>query len=175
MVDAEIRRLSRHLEALLRMRKVPIRALERQLGFGGGTMNRIFSGKIELKVRHVLLILETLDIEPARFFHQVYAEPDRPLSDEQVLKTAGRMNRRRPEEEAEENREAFVTMSQFQAALSQIMERIEREPPPEEEEAKKDGSKPPVKAAPKKGAKKPARKPKSRKPPADEREPPESP
>ncbi|HEX2224354.1 MAG TPA: hypothetical protein VHN15_09120 [Thermoanaerobaculia bacterium] len=174
MVDAEIRRLSRHLEALLRLRKVPIRALERQLGFGGGTMNRIFSGKIELKVRHILLILEVLDIEPARFFHHVYAEPDKPLTDEQVLKTTERLNRRRPEEEAEAVREPTIPMSQLQAAVLEVLKRIEQDPPEEQEKPKKRGSKAPAKTALKKGAKKPARKPEAGKPPTEEQKPPES-
>jgi len=72
LVEDEIRRLSRLLEALLRLKKVPIRELERRLGFGGGTFNRIFSGRIELKVRHILLVLQELEVNPADFFRTAY-------------------------------------------------------------------------------------------------------
>jgi transcriptional regulator with XRE-family HTH domain len=75
MVDDEVRKMAHLLEALVKLEKVSVRELERRLGFGGGTLNRIFNGRNELKVRHVLLVLEALEIEPAGFFKLAF--PDR--------------------------------------------------------------------------------------------------
>jgi len=85
MVDQEIRRLARLLEALVRVKKVPVRQLERRLSFGGGTMNRIFSGRIDLKVRHILLVLEDLDVKPAQFFQLAYETGTEEATAEQLL------------------------------------------------------------------------------------------
>jgi hypothetical protein len=71
--DDEIRRVARLLEAVVKVEKVPVRALERQLGLGGGTLNRIFAGKIELKLRHILLVLGALGVKPLAFFRHAFA------------------------------------------------------------------------------------------------------
>lgn len=75
-VDDEVRRLARLLEALVKVERVPVRELERRLDMGGGTLNRIFGGKIELKIRHILLVLEALDVKPLTFFEQAWKEPE---------------------------------------------------------------------------------------------------
>ena len=74
MVDAEVLRVARLLEAVVKVEKMPVRTLERQLGLGGGTLNRIFSGRIELKLRHILLILETVGVKPDEFFRYAFEE-----------------------------------------------------------------------------------------------------
>lgn len=99
MVDDEIQRLSRYLEALVRFKKMPVRRLERELGFGGGTLNRLFAGRIELKVRHILLVLEALEVPASRFFRFAFEHPKSALSEEQVLADVERLLRRRPDEE----------------------------------------------------------------------------
>ncbi len=76
MIDDEIRRLARLLEALVKVEKMPVRELERRLGFGGGTLNRIFSGRIELKVRHILLVLDALGVKPMSFFEKAFRTPE---------------------------------------------------------------------------------------------------
>lgn len=99
MVDDEIRRITRYLEALVRLKKMPVRRLERQLGFGGGTFNRIFAGRIELKVRHILLVLEALEVPAPRFFRFAFEHDSGALSEEQVLSDVERLILRRPDEE----------------------------------------------------------------------------
>jgi transcriptional regulator with XRE-family HTH domain len=76
MIDEEVRRLARLLEALVKVERVPVRELERRLDLGGGTLNRIFSGKIELKVRHILLVLDALGVKPLAFFEQALKVPE---------------------------------------------------------------------------------------------------
>jgi hypothetical protein len=76
MIDQEVLRLARLLEALVKIERVPVRELERRLDLGGGTLNRIFTGKIELKVRHILLVLDALGVKPLAFFEQALKVPE---------------------------------------------------------------------------------------------------
>lgn len=76
MVDEEVRGVARLLEALVKVERVPVREMERRLDLGGGTLNRIFSGKIELKVRHILLVLDALGVKPLAFFEQAFKIPE---------------------------------------------------------------------------------------------------
>lgn len=61
------------------------RQLEERLDYGAGTVTRLFSGKIELKLRHILLILEEVGIPPSQFFREAFPEDDdRPRSDPEM-------------------------------------------------------------------------------------------
>jgi len=75
MVDAEIRRYGKVLEAVVKLSDLSTRELERRLDLGGGTLNRIFTGKIDLKLRHILLVLEIVGMKPERFFQLASARP----------------------------------------------------------------------------------------------------
>src|ERR1700724_3671429 len=75
MVDEEIRRAAKVLEAVVKLSDFSTRELERRLDLGGGTLNRIFTGKIDLKLRHVLLVLEVVGMKPERFFQLACARP----------------------------------------------------------------------------------------------------
>jgi transcriptional regulator with XRE-family HTH domain len=84
MVDDEIRRCAKMLESVVRMDGMSARQLEDKLGYGAGTVNRLFSGKIELKLRHILLILEVIGIAPSQFFREVFPDDDRPRSEPEM-------------------------------------------------------------------------------------------
>jgi transcriptional regulator with XRE-family HTH domain len=75
MVDEEIRRYAKVLEAVVKLSELSTRELERRLNLGGGTLNRIFTGKIDLKLRHILLVLEVVGMKPERFFQLAAAQP----------------------------------------------------------------------------------------------------
>ena len=77
------------LDALIGMRKIGIRDMERRLGMSVGTLRRILNGRIELKFRHITDILEALDI-PARTFFKVAFETD-PAEVESLLSSAQRL------------------------------------------------------------------------------------
>jgi len=72
------------LESVVRMDGLSARQLEEKLNYGAGTVNRLFSGKIELKLRHILLILEVIGIPPSQFFREVFPEDDRPRSEPEM-------------------------------------------------------------------------------------------
>src|ERR1700716_2605167 len=75
MLDEEIRRYAKVLEAVVKLSDFSTRELERRLGLGGGTLNRIFAGKIDLKLRHILLVLEVVGMKPERFFQIACVRP----------------------------------------------------------------------------------------------------
>ena len=59
----------------MKLSDLSTRELERRLDLGGGTLNRIFTGKIDLKLRHILLVLEVVGMKPERFFQLACARP----------------------------------------------------------------------------------------------------
>jgi len=69
---AEIQRICRLLEALLVLSKVQPQEVATRLGSTPGTLRRLLAGEIELKLRHILDILEALGISPATFFRVAY-------------------------------------------------------------------------------------------------------
>lgn len=75
MVDEEIRRYAKVLEAVVKLSDLSTRELERRLDLGGGTLNRIFTGRIDLKLRHILLVLDVVGMKPARFFQLACGRP----------------------------------------------------------------------------------------------------
>lgn len=84
MIEDDIRRCAKMLESVVRMDGMSARQLEEKLGYGAGTVNRLFSGKIELKLRHILLILEVIGIPPSQFFREVFPEDGRPRSEPEM-------------------------------------------------------------------------------------------
>ena len=85
MINDELRRCSKMLESVVRMSGMSARQLEERLDYGAGTVTRLFSGKIELKVRHILLILEEVGIPPSQFFREAFPdEDDRPRNDPEM-------------------------------------------------------------------------------------------
>lgn len=69
----EVLRISKLVEDLILLKKKPVRQIERELGISQGTLNRILTGKIQLKFVHLLDILTVLDIPFASFFAVAYA------------------------------------------------------------------------------------------------------
>ena len=76
MVESDIRRCARLLEAMARHEGVAAQRLEEALGCGAGTIERLFHGGLELELRHILVILETLGMPPARFFRVAFPDDD---------------------------------------------------------------------------------------------------
>jgi transcriptional regulator with XRE-family HTH domain len=72
MVQEEIQRLLHVLRVAMRILDVSNRDVEKKLGLSYGYLSRLFSGSIELKVEHILLILEVLGLTPAEFFQLAY-------------------------------------------------------------------------------------------------------
>ena len=67
-VDQEVQRYLELLEGLIKVENFSIREVERRLGWGKGTLNGIFRGKIEIKLRHLFGILDLLGYTPEQFY-----------------------------------------------------------------------------------------------------------
>ena len=58
--------------------------LDQRLGAGPGYVSQVLTGRMELKLRHVLAILRALDVEPSLYFQTLYPEA-RPNTDQAVM------------------------------------------------------------------------------------------
>lgn len=73
-IEDEVRRAAKLLEALIQVTGMSPEELEKRLEASPGYVGRLLSGRVELKLRHVLAILRILEIEPALFFQTLYPE-----------------------------------------------------------------------------------------------------
>jgi transcriptional regulator with XRE-family HTH domain len=74
MNEDEVVRLTNLLSATVKFSNITQREVERKLGLSSGSLSRLFSGGIELKVKHILDICEVIGFSPARFFHAAYPQ-----------------------------------------------------------------------------------------------------
>ena len=81
MIQEEIQRLIQMLRVAMRILDVSNRDIEKQLGLSYGYLSRLFSGAIELKMEHILQILEVLGLTPAEFFQLAYPRRTSPPSE----------------------------------------------------------------------------------------------
>jgi hypothetical protein len=68
MSDAKAEQLARVLKLLIRFSKIQNQELEKKLGFSGGYMSRLLSGRIDIKISHVLDIADSLGMLPQEIF-----------------------------------------------------------------------------------------------------------
>ncbi len=80
MKDQEVARLAQVLKAAVRFTGISHRQIEREMGLSTGYLSRIFSGKVELRVQHVLGVCRAIDLPPSAFFEAAY--PTRSLGAE---------------------------------------------------------------------------------------------
>lgn len=76
--DAEVARISELLKMAIRMSGASNREIERRLGLSGGYLSRLFSGGIELKVKHILDISDVIQLDPGEFL-QIAFPPHREI------------------------------------------------------------------------------------------------
>lgn len=58
--------------------------LDQRLGAGPGYVSQVLTGRMELKLRHILAILRALDVEPSLFFQTLYPDA-KPSTDQAVM------------------------------------------------------------------------------------------
>lgn len=71
-MEPEVQRLINILRTAMRILGVSNRDVERHLGMSPSYLSRVFSGGIELKAEHLILIPRAMGLEPAEFFHLAY-------------------------------------------------------------------------------------------------------
>jgi transcriptional regulator with XRE-family HTH domain len=83
-IDDEVRRATKLLETVMQAAGLTRKDLDQKLGAGPGYVSQVLTGRMELKLRHVLAILRALDVEPSVFFQTLYPE-NRPSTDTVVM------------------------------------------------------------------------------------------
>jgi transcriptional regulator with XRE-family HTH domain len=83
-IDDEVRRATRLLETVMQAAGLTRKDLDQRLGAGPGYVSQVLTGRMELKLRHVLSILRALEVEPSVFFQTLYPE-NRPSTDTVVM------------------------------------------------------------------------------------------
>ena len=70
--EAEVTRLTNLLASAIKFSGWKQRDIEKALGWSSGSMSRLLSGGIELKIKHVVEIGAVIGFPPSRFFHASY-------------------------------------------------------------------------------------------------------
>ena len=83
-IEDEVRRATKLLETVMQAAGLTRKELDQRLGAGAGYVSQVLTGRMELKLRHVLAILRALNMDPSLFFQTLYPG-DRPSSDQVVL------------------------------------------------------------------------------------------
>jgi transcriptional regulator with XRE-family HTH domain len=83
-VDDEVRRATKLLETVMQAAGLTRKDLDQKLGAGPGYVSQVLTGRMELKLRHIIAILRSLEVEPAVFFQTLYPE-NRPATDAVVM------------------------------------------------------------------------------------------
>lgn len=73
--EDDVRRAIKLLEGVMRVEGVSKRGMDERLNKAPGYVAQVLSGRLELKFRHILAILEALEIEPRVFFRALFPEP----------------------------------------------------------------------------------------------------
>ena len=81
MNEDEVVRLTNLLSAAVKFSNVTQREVERKLGLSSGSLSRLFSGGIELKIKHILDVCEVIGFAPSRFFRAAYPQRDEESGD----------------------------------------------------------------------------------------------
>jgi len=80
MKDKDVIRVAQMLKAAVRFTGVSHRKIEREMGLSTGYLSRILSGKVELRIQHVLGVCRAIGLPPSAFFEAAY--PSRELEPE---------------------------------------------------------------------------------------------
>jgi transcriptional regulator with XRE-family HTH domain len=83
-IEDEIRRATKLLETVMQAAGLTRKDLDQRLGAGPGYVSQVLTGRMELKLRHILAILRSLDVEPSLFFQTLYPDA-RPSTDQAVM------------------------------------------------------------------------------------------
>ncbi|HWM91767.1 MAG TPA: helix-turn-helix transcriptional regulator [Thermoanaerobaculia bacterium] len=81
MNEDEVVRLTNLLAAAVKFSNITQREVERKLGLSSGSLSRLFSGGIELKVKHILDVCEVIGFPASRFFHAAYPQREEESGD----------------------------------------------------------------------------------------------
>lgn len=76
--DWKILRSAEVLSATIRVAGRSRLSLERQMGLSSGYLSKILGGTVELRMRHVFMILDALEVDPGDFFPVAFPQKHNP-------------------------------------------------------------------------------------------------
>jgi hypothetical protein len=71
-LQQDVERVTAALRTAIRLRRVPFRHVERELGLGAGYLTRILGGQVQLRVSHVLAVCLVIGLPPGEFFATLF-------------------------------------------------------------------------------------------------------
>lgn len=71
-LEQNVQRVTKLLKAAVQFLGVSHRQIERSMGLSTGYLSRIFSGKVELRMEHVLGVCAAINLPPAAFFEAAF-------------------------------------------------------------------------------------------------------
>lgn len=74
--ESEVKRLTDLLGSAIKFSGWTQREIEKHHGWSSGSLSRLLSGGIELKLKHVLDVCEVIGFPPERFFRAAYPQAD---------------------------------------------------------------------------------------------------
>lgn len=78
MRETDITWVRTNLKTVLRLLDVTNREVETRMGWCNGYLSRVFAGTLELRLDHILAILEVAGLHPAEFFQLTWPAPAEP-------------------------------------------------------------------------------------------------
>jgi hypothetical protein len=88
-VDHEVERTRRTLAAMVRLRGMTLQELDQRTGHQRGYYSQILSGRLALRYRHVVEVLEVMGIDRQFFFRMVYPTATELAQDGELFRLLG--------------------------------------------------------------------------------------
>lgn len=76
----ETLRLAGMLKTLAKSKRRSIRSIEQQMGVSTSVFHKVLKGDVTFHIRHLLMILDALEIDWAEFFHLAYPRAGAPAA-----------------------------------------------------------------------------------------------
>lgn len=83
-VEDDVQRAKKLLETVIHASGLTRREMDKRLGAGPGYVSQVLTGRMELKYKHILAILDALEIDAAVFFQTLFPEVE-PVSGQGVV------------------------------------------------------------------------------------------
>ena len=73
-IEKELKKATQLLATMMQLTGLTRQEVDRRLGAGRGFTSQVLTGRVELKLRHVLEILKVVDFAPSVFFRLLFPE-----------------------------------------------------------------------------------------------------
>src|SRR5215207_455342 len=74
----QVQAVADHLRLCIQARRITLRSIERQVGMPQGYLGQLLRGNLDLKLKHLLAVLDAIGMEPLEFFASMSGRPALP-------------------------------------------------------------------------------------------------